>query len=591
MAEFSAGGNVVEPNVIISSRDNKRKPDEDIVNDEKRHQKEILNVSNLTDNIMLAPTEQQPVDMDHEDPGSNTETDVDLFDQNISIHDQEARHVFIKCLSQANPKALFEINSFDKSDIIEGIIGDFPFQKTLASGKLLVEVNDADHLGKLLKIKSFGEIPVVAEIAYHIGTVQGVVQDPSICDMPIQTLLNKLKAQHVVNVRPIFKGPESTRTKYVILSFRLKKLPRSILFGRENKRVVPYRNNVTQCTKCWWFGHREVQCIRPKTCKACNIKGDSHDSEVCMADPSKPLNCSNCGGNHTADDKICPIWTKQLDIAKIRTQNNLSYNKALEVYNKKNLSQNNGNKALKKVINPNKDIASSSDYVALSPKNNYNYSEALKSPKIVRQPPPVSTDDEGGIWQIAGSKKTRRKQSTYVAPNKRHTQPLSSEDELIRYLDQGATRHPTSVEGASTSVGSLITHGKDQRLTHTLSQSDEDTSTGEILSQVLRRRKNINVPFRPQTIKKTKPIIPENLPTPIVEGSKEDSKDIGVQTQLIIKKLLKAIYRIFISFHKYLTAKDDDNNCDFNIEILTSIINVSLGIDLTSEIISNGLSG
>ena len=84
------------------------------------------------------------------------------------------------------------MNSFDKTEFLENTIGVFTKAfKSLASGPLLVECDTLEQVQKLLALKTFKTIPVSVEINHSVGTVKGVVVDPSISDLPVERVLNK----------------------------------------------------------------------------------------------------------------------------------------------------------------------------------------------------------------------------------------------------------------------------------------------------------------------------------------------------------------------------------------------------------------
>lgn len=62
--------------------------------------------------------------------------------------------------------------------------------------------------------------------------------------------------------------------------------------------ITPERPHVlyTQCYRCWKFGHIAKICGSPVMCKSC---GDQHPSDAC---PSEEVKCSNCAGNHQANE-------------------------------------------------------------------------------------------------------------------------------------------------------------------------------------------------------------------------------------------------------------------------------------------------
>lgn len=85
------------------------------------------------------------------------------------------------------------------------------------------------------------------------------------------------------------------------------------------------RNNLVQCMNCQEYGHTKSYCkLRP----VCVVCGELHDKASCSA-PKKDSSgkrCGNCGGNHTANYRGCPVY-KELKsrinqrVAIVRSQN------------------------------------------------------------------------------------------------------------------------------------------------------------------------------------------------------------------------------------------------------------------------------
>ena len=68
------------------------------------------------------------------------------------------------------------------------------------------------------------------------------------------------------------------------------------------EKYIP-RKRVIQCYKCWRFGHIAVLCPNNLTCVNCT---DNHRS--CITKSYRQLRCSNCNGNHPANDRLCPVY-------------------------------------------------------------------------------------------------------------------------------------------------------------------------------------------------------------------------------------------------------------------------------------------
>ena len=124
------------------------------------------------------------------------------------------------------------------------------------------------------------------------------------------------------------------RTPLIVLTFKADTLPKSVKLGSEIKYLKPYRIRPSQCNKCYRFGHWANECTRREVCVNCGIEGQ-HDSVDC----TQPTKCSLCSQNHKANDKSCPIWVKQLEICKIRTDHQVGYGRAKTILNKKNSTQ------------------------------------------------------------------------------------------------------------------------------------------------------------------------------------------------------------------------------------------------------------
>ena len=253
------------------------------------------------------------------------------YDLNTVI-DPLARHIRIISLDENISFSKF--TAFAVTDELQKIIGEYPYSRTLSSGVILVECNSQEQIQKLTnEVASVGFLGIHAttKIAHEIGTVRGVVKDARICDMDLKLLLHRLQQQDVVHVRPIFTGvgEEKRRSDYTILTFRLKELPEKVFFGRESKRLVPYRNKVIQCGNCWFYGHKSDKCRKIKACEHCAARGTSHESASCQEQPAK---CVHCGKSHKASDRNCNVYKKQKAIAKIREEHKIGFKQAEVIF-------------------------------------------------------------------------------------------------------------------------------------------------------------------------------------------------------------------------------------------------------------------
>jgi hypothetical protein len=62
---------------------------------------------------------------------------------------------------------------------------------------------------------------------------------------------------------------------------------------------------MTQCFKCYQYGHIAMTCRRPQTCKNCT---KAHPSATCQtAKDPRTYFCRNCKGKHQAWDRACLV--------------------------------------------------------------------------------------------------------------------------------------------------------------------------------------------------------------------------------------------------------------------------------------------
>ena len=100
------------------------------------------------------------------------------------------------------------------------------------------------------------------------------------------------------------------------------------------KSVEPYKIKPQQCKKCFRFGHWADACTRQQVCSNCGAEGGNHGSDCRL-----PPKCCLCQGDHNATDTICPRWKKQLEICTIRTEHQVGYKQAADIYQRKHSTQ------------------------------------------------------------------------------------------------------------------------------------------------------------------------------------------------------------------------------------------------------------
>ncbi|XP_071086596.1 uncharacterized protein [Haliotis cracherodii] len=136
-------------------------------------------------------------------------------------------------------------------------------------------------------------------------------------------IAKELEQQSVTAVRRFtFKKDGVVQpTNTYLFTFARTSFPQSIKAGYCSIGVEVYIPSPLRCCNCQAFGHGSKYCHASAVCYCC---GDEHESTDCRKD----VKCSNCGGNHMASSDSCPVWKRESQIMRIKTELNVSYHKA-----------------------------------------------------------------------------------------------------------------------------------------------------------------------------------------------------------------------------------------------------------------------
>ncbi|KAJ8943554.1 hypothetical protein NQ314_009708 [Rhamnusium bicolor] len=99
----------------------------------------------------------------------------------------------------------------------------------------------------------------------------------------------------------------------------MKSLPEKVNAGiYYSLPVRPYIPAPLRCFNCQKFGHSKNSCDKEPTC----VCGKAlHVGTTC----TEPVNCVNCGGEHFARSKNCPIFKEEAAIQKIKVLEKVPY--------------------------------------------------------------------------------------------------------------------------------------------------------------------------------------------------------------------------------------------------------------------------
>jgi hypothetical protein len=163
---------------------------------------------------------------------------------------------------------------------------------------------------------------------YEVGLSYGIVRDIDLGLQENEVMENMTSDVEIVTLKRLNKRntEESgwVESEVMRICFKGATLPPYIYLFEVRTKIEPYIFPVSQCSKCWRFGHTQKLCPKRITCPKCT--GNHANCETTT------YKCRNCAGNHMALDKSCPMYQKEKSIRDIMSESNVTYKKAAEMY-------------------------------------------------------------------------------------------------------------------------------------------------------------------------------------------------------------------------------------------------------------------
>ena len=268
-----------------------------------------------------------------------TRDDLDADSENPRPTSPFPRFLLIESTVQDQP--LSKLSPFVIQKVLVSIAGPPKSVKKLSSGSLLVEVEKHKHAENLLKIKQFFQTPAKCSPHGTLNTSRGIIRCPDLSGVSEEEIVQELSNQHVSGARRITVYRDGIRreTNTIVLTFNTAILPKTLKIGYLNVGVDLYIPNPLQCYTCFKFGHHERRCNRNSSdalCRHCGEVGNTHESGSCK----NTIKCANCGGEHAATSRTCPVWKREKEIVTIKYKESLSFPEARKIVNNR-LSLNN----------------------------------------------------------------------------------------------------------------------------------------------------------------------------------------------------------------------------------------------------------
>ena len=216
-----------------------------------------------------------------------------------------------------------KVSPFLIEKVLSGNIGNVKSARKIKEG-LLIESNNPTQSKKLLSLKKFHEFDVEVTPHMSLNYSKGVVTCQDLLNCSITEIMENLEGQGVIDVKRIMtrRNGVLVETASLILTFNSTKLPEKVRAGiYYSLPVRPYIPAPLRCFNCQKFGHSRTTCDKQPVC----ICGKPpHEGTPC----SDPIKCINCGGEHSARSKNCPIFKEEAAIQKIKVLEKIPYMEA-----------------------------------------------------------------------------------------------------------------------------------------------------------------------------------------------------------------------------------------------------------------------
>jgi hypothetical protein len=169
--------------------------------------------------------------------------------------------------------------------------------------------------------------------SWEVNISYGIIRDIEV-DLSIEELKENIvpsnKESQIIDLKRLrrISSDETSPlvdSEIVRIGFKGTSLPEYIYLFDMRVKVEPYIFPVTQCSRCWRFGHVSKMCMSNKIiCPKCTQYHPNCETTT--------FKCVNCHGNHMSLYKSCPVYLKERQIRKMMSDHNCTYRKALTMY-------------------------------------------------------------------------------------------------------------------------------------------------------------------------------------------------------------------------------------------------------------------
>ncbi|CAG5056790.1 unnamed protein product [Parnassius apollo] len=197
--------------------------------------------------------------------------------------------------------------------------------------KIIVELYREKDADLLIQCDHLVELGWRFQRPFEVGLSYGVIKNIEL-DLSEKELLESISCSiEVANVKRLKRRKQGdgesgwTESESVRVGFIGSTLLSYLCTYDMQVKVEPYLFPVTQCSRCWRFGHTLRMCPSKRIyCPKCGGKHANCETTI--------FKCLNCTKNHMALNRQCPKYIKEKKLREIMAEFNVSYRKAMAMY-------------------------------------------------------------------------------------------------------------------------------------------------------------------------------------------------------------------------------------------------------------------
>lgn len=209
--------------------------------------------------------------------------------------------------------------------------------ETEARGTVLrVSVTNGEDKEKILNLKKLSN-GLAVKVSEHptANKVRAVVIAPECIDDTEDEIRTGLEKYNVISVKRISRREGGTikNTPTLIITLEGTYVPEVMYYHYVTMRTRTYYPAPMRCFQCFAFGHTRAKCTAAEICGNCSKTAHTAPGVQC----NEEKHCKTCKSNeHNVASRKCPVYIKENETQKIKTDRHVTYPEAKRIWEKEN---------------------------------------------------------------------------------------------------------------------------------------------------------------------------------------------------------------------------------------------------------------